>query len=372
VKSLAPLIVTGGLPPDIGGSATYADFLVRGLPTRGIQPGVLNFADLLAHPTGVRHLILLRRILSTGARHDTVFALDPVSTGLPSLLAARAIRRRFILRVGGDFAWEQATERFGVSATLDQFQGDHWGLRPDLLAWIQRFVARSADLVITPSQYMRGVVRHWGVAERKVAVVANGVEPSGDDLTRPQARLALGMDGPLVVSMGRLVRFKGFAALIRAIADLQPARPGLRLLLIGGGPRADELASQVTSLGLHDRVELTGVMSRRQVQIHLRAADVFVLNSAGEGQSHALLEAMAAETPVVASRVPGNLELIEHGESGLLVACNDRHALVQAIDRLLTDRALAGSLARAGRRIADRHTIRKTVDGTLLALAGVQ
>lgn len=366
-----PLIATGVYPPDIGGPATYASALMRELPARGVEPTVMLFSSFMRYPRGLRHMLFTRRMIAARGDYDLLFALDPVSSGLPAYLASKRLGKPLLLRVGGDFAWEQATERFGVDVDLDHFLKSRWGPRIGLLVWLERFVARSAALVIAPNRYLANVLQRWGVEPERIVVVPNGVTPVEAAASREQARAALGVDGRLIVSMGRLMRFKGFGEVIQAFAALTQAFQDVGLHVIGSGPRRDELASRIGALNLKGRVQLTGPVPRAKSMMFLRAADVFVLNSATEGQSHTILEAMALGTPVVTTSVGGNLELIEHGRSGWLVAHDDRQALVEAMSALLGDKELAARIAAEAKRTVEPYSVERMVEGTLSALEGV-
>jgi glycosyltransferase involved in cell wall biosynthesis len=134
-----------------------------------------------------------------------------------------------------------------------------------------------------------------------------------------------------VGSIGRLVREKNYPLLIRAVAGI----PGAELVLVGDGPM---------------RVQLTGAQllgARSDIPELLASFDVFVLSSSTEGMSIALLEAMAAGCPIVVTAVGGNIELIQHEVTGLVVPPDNELALRSAIQRLLTDRTLAARLGAA-------------------------
>ncbi len=105
------LIATPLYPPDVGGPATYAKILEETLPSRGIAVTVVSFGSVRHLPSGVRHLRYFLNVLSVARKADIVLALDPVSVGLPALLAVRLLRKRFAVKVVGDFAWEQYMQR---------------------------------------------------------------------------------------------------------------------------------------------------------------------------------------------------------------------------------------------------------------------
>jgi glycosyltransferase involved in cell wall biosynthesis len=173
-----------------------------------------------------------------------------------------------------------------------------------------------------PSNYLKGVLVAWRVPSEKIEVIYNSVElselvPLGDHPT-----------GFLVVSSGRRVPWKGFEALERVVARQK-------------------------SWQLH----IASSVSREETLGWVKGADVFVLNSTYEGLSHALIEAMMLGTPIIATRVGGNSELIEDGVTGLLVAPGDDDALFAALKNVEQDAAAArGRAAAAQARIAKFST----------------
>jgi glycosyltransferase involved in cell wall biosynthesis len=362
------LIATGIYPPDIGGPATYAKALVEGLPHQGVEPSLLVFSPLLRYPRGLRHVLFLRQILTSGRGADVLMALDAVSVGLPALAAAWVLRKPLVLRLGGDFAWEQAVERFGVDQDLDGFLASRHGGRVRLLERAERFTARRAARVIVPDRTMRRVAEEWGVPGERIVEVGNVVDLPELPASREAARSALGVEGRLIVSMGRLLRLKGFDGLIEAVGALRPDFPDLRLAIVGSGPQHRWLAEQVREAGLGEAVMLLGSLPREKALSYVRAADLFALNSASEGESHSILEAMAVGTPVIATRAGGNVHLIEHGRNGWLVSPRDRAELVEAIGVLLRDPARASRLAQAARLPAERFDTSRMVRSTMAVL----
>jgi glycosyltransferase involved in cell wall biosynthesis len=145
---------------------------------------------------------------------------------------------------------------------------------------------------------------------------------------------------------------KDQAGLIRAFAVASAQRPSV-LLIVGDGPLRVELEALGRGLGLDDRVRLLG--DRQDVAQILRALDCFVLPSVGEGISNAILEAMATALPVVATRVGGNVELVEDGETGLLVEVGQPEALVRALECYLGDAGIARKHGAAARARVERE-----------------
>ncbi len=156
---------------------------------------------------------------------------------------------------------------------------------------------------------------------------------------------------PRLIAVGRLKAPKDFLTLIRALAAL-PA-DAFEALIVGDGPDRAEVEAEVRRLGLEGRVQLAG--ERSDVLELLAASDVFVLSSRSEGLPVSVLEAMAAELPVVASDVGGLSELVVDGETGVLVPPGDASGLADALGRLVVDRELRRKLGAAGRARADEH-----------------
>ena len=365
------LVTAGIFPPDIGGPATYAQTLLASRPLEGIELTLLNFSSLLRIPRGLRHLWFLVQVLIHGRKADVFLALDPVSVGLPTLFAAWILGRPFVLRIGGDYAWEQSVERLGVEDDLNRFLDSRYGWRVELLKGIERMVARRAARVIVTDRYMQGVLEKWKVRPDKVVIITNAFDVSGIRVTRDEARRMLHLRGPLVVSMGRLLRWKGFAKLIDVVASLRSDFPDVSLAIVGSGPQAGDLANSVKEADLDQTVLLPGGLPHDRALLYLKAADVFVLNSAGEGMSHSILEAMALGTPVVATRAGGNPDLIEHGKSGWLVAPHDEADLRSAIRELLKDPERAALLASGASQSLGRFDKGRMVRETISVLRSV-
>jgi glycosyltransferase involved in cell wall biosynthesis len=153
--------------------------------------------------------------------------------------------------------------------------------------------------------------------------------------------------------VGRLDHWgKGHKELFTAMAQIRERHP-VHALIVGGGRRAGEVRQLAESLGLAGEVHFLG--QRQDVPDLLNAMDIFVLPSYSEGVSLALLEAMAAGKPVIATAVGGLPEVVEHEKTGLLIPPRDAGALAAALTRLLADPAWARQLAEHARRHVREH-----------------
>jgi len=171
-----------------------------------------------------------------------------------------------------------------------------------------------------------------------------------------------------IVSVARCVPKKGLRVLLDALA-LLPVDLPWRHVHVGGGPLRDELLARATSLGLAERSQWLGALPQLAVLQVLRGGDLFCLpariaeDGDRDGLPNVLMEAMGVGLPVVASRVGAIAELVEDGRTGLLIEPDDAPALARAIERLLLNEALRGSLARAGRAlVTDRFSETRGLD----------
>jgi glycosyltransferase involved in cell wall biosynthesis len=177
------------------------------------------------------------------------------------------------------------------------------------------------------------------------------VIPNAPDVTVPQPAPISGRHR-LILFLGHLYREKGVYELLDAFAQLRPARPGLRLVIAGEGSEAHGLRLHANRLGLSAAVELPGWVGPDAKAEMLAQATCLVLPSHTEGLPLALLEAMLAGVPVVATSVGGVPEIVEDGRDALLVEPHDPGALAAAIGRVLDDPELATQLSEAARRHA--------------------
>lgn len=197
-----------------------------------------------------------------------------------------------------------------------------------------------------------GVVgRHYqkqvGVKASKIEVIYNAVSMPDPPLPEQcgPARAALGLpaDAFVLGTLGRLHEQKGHSTLLRALASLAQTIPNVALFVAGTGPLRESLEAEAHRLGIAERVHFLGV--RRDRETLFAAMDLFVLPSRWEGLSLALVEAMGAARPVVATSVGGNPEVVTEGKTGLLVPPDDAAALAGAIARLAASPSVRGRLA---------------------------
>lgn len=309
----------------VAGAPVYRIRLVGGYATRS-----------LSYTVGALYrLWKLRRYVDVLHAHNI---LSPATTAVLAKLLLRKPVVLKLLRGGplGDVA-ELRAKRFGRMR----------------MALITRLV----DRFICISEEIRSELSAAGAPAAKLAYIPNGVDLAtyapGTLAEREAARERLGipLDATVAIFTGRLVPAKGLRDLVIAWGTLAVQWPNAHLLIVGTGPEAEALRGcNVHALGARD-----------DISDLLRASDIFVLPSMGEGLSNALLEAMATGLACIGSDVGGTQELLQHVKNGLLVPYGDPVALARELTRLVGDPDLRQALgAEARRTIEQRYSLLNT------------
>lgn len=244
---------------------------------------------------------------------------------------------------------------------------------------VQRLACRLADAIVVNAGAIKQRLVDDGYAAERITVITNGINLARFDRRQEPGRLrrelGLPADAPLVAVFARLNPVKGIEYFLEAAASVSTRFPTARFLVVGEGrvmrdgvvvegPYQRELEAHAARLGLGERALFTGL--RLDVPELLAEVAVSVLPCVrNEGLSNSVLESMAAGVPVVATTVGGNPEVIEDGNTGLLVPPRDAGALARAICAILEDGELAGRLRGTARqRVADRFSVEQMVRRT--------
>ena len=254
-----------------------------------------------------------------------------------------------------------AARRAGVPA-IHTFHGIHarypvGGARAYLM--LERGLARITEAIVHVSESQALEAAALGLAPAgRTHVIVNGIDArcvAAAAMTRAAARETLRLE-PDALVLGTVARFdpvKALDSLLRAFALASAPHPAARLVIVGDGPEAPRLRALAVTLGIEARVRMSGFIT--DASRLLPALDLYVSASRKEGLPLALLEAMACALPVAATRVPGHVDVVEEGVTGLLAAPDDHRDLGRAMHDLLTEPARRSVMGQAGqRRVEDR------------------
>jgi teichuronic acid biosynthesis glycosyltransferase TuaC len=286
----------------------------------------------------------LRRLLAEGGRFEAIDAHYLYPDGVAAV------------RLGAEFGLPVVLTARGSDVT--QFP-DHPRPRRLILDALAR-----AGAVITVSAGLRDALIGLGADGGKITVLRNGVDTGVfRPLEREPARAALGVGGTVLISVGGLIERKRHHLTIEALRLLE----GASLLIAGEGPERARLAGLADRLGLGGRVRLVGAVPHAELARYYSAADFSVLASSREGWANVLLESMACGTPVVASDIPGNPEVVGERAAGLIVGANTPAGIAAAVRDLMADPPARA----ATRTYAERFGWEETSRGQLEVFRGV-
>lgn len=322
------LLATGIYPPDAGGPATYTRALARALASQGHSVAVVAYGDQASEEsysverisrnqsTFFRYWKFMLAVWRRAKEVDVVYLQGPVSEGLPGTLGAILAGKPTVMKVVGDYAWESYMLDSIVGATL-RGRPDHAELldeflthaHPGKIGWverIERWTAKRAKRIITPSHYLKDVVQKWGIPENRIDVIYNGIEPLDQGRNREEARDAFGIkDKRVLLTVVRAVPWKGGDFIINLLPDLPS---DVIFAVAGDGPSLNFWKSEAERLHVSDRVRFLGRLERLELAEWYRAADLFILATGYEGFSHVAVEAGMMGLPMYLSDKGGNTE----------------------------------------------------------------
>jgi glycosyltransferase involved in cell wall biosynthesis len=333
----------------VGGSEIFALTVASHLDPRKFRSTLcaLDLGGALeeeAHRLGIPHVVLYRRPGITLGLIGKLYQLfrrsrvDVVHTHhfnqfLYSVIGARLLGARVIYTEHCVEAFEKRSVRIAT-----------------------RLLSRLCYKVVAiGSEVARVLEEEVGVPAHKLEVIRAGIDVAAFNQPRAEARRTLGLQDTdrIAVTVARLAPEKNQRLLVGAFADVVKRFPAARLLIAGEGSEEAAIRAEVARLGLTQRVELLG--RRRDIPRILAAADVFVLSSDHEGLPLAVLEAMAAARPVVATRIGELSAVVRDGETGRLVQPRDREALATALAEMLNDPRLASEMGARARQLVQGH-----------------
>lgn len=237
--------------------------------------------------------------------------------------------------------------------------------KPSWKIWLDRSTIWLADLNISNSKEGCKELLSYGIPSKKIIYIPNGKDifPFEAKLPKGEAkkRLGFGKEDILLGCVSRLFESKGQEYLVRAMPHILRKNPRAKAVFIGGGNMLSYLESISKELGVSDNIVFLG--ERRDLPEVLRAFDMFIFPSLREGMPGALMEAMAAGLPIVATHIVGVDELIQDEENGLLVTPANSKEIADCVLRLLQDSKLSSRLGENARKtIENDFTVEKMAE----------
>jgi len=381
------LIISGMFLPIFGGPASLLANLIPVLMKEGYQITVLTYGDVKDEfPYKVvrisqkgnkflRIFNLVKTAVLLAFKNNQIYALDTYWPGLAALIAAKVSGRRLIARFTGDSAWETAQNSGLTGDDIAVFQKKYLGPKIALMKRCRTALLKSCQIIITDCHFLGRLLESFGVKKDRIRVVHNSVEylPRPSDFNKENFKKENGLKEKVILSVCRLVPWKGVDKVMEVLPDLKKEFPEISLIVIGSGPEYEKLKERGEELkkkyGLD--VRLLGGLERSELAPWYLSADAYVLNTNYEGIAHTLVEALYFGTPVATTDAGGNPEIIIDGYNGLVFEYNNLDEIRGGLKKLLSDKELVKKLkSNTQKKLAEDFLWEKVVETNLKALAG--
>ncbi len=262
------------------------------------------------------------RVWSVAKRADVIFTHNFPSIGLTILFVSMFLKKKLIVKLTSDYAWEAAINSGKTFLLINDFQNSDKRGKIARLQRLQVNLCKRADTIIVPSIFLADIVSNWGIESEKIRVVPDAIDVQAVEISKEEARKKINIAGNLLVSAGQLTPWRGFRMLIKIMPQLLEINQFFRLIIIGDGSERKKLQSMIRNMGLDKKVYLADGKNNEELAVYMAAADIFILNTGYEGFSHQVLEAMSAGVPLITTAVGGNLEVVRQGKNGFVVKYN--------------------------------------------------
>ncbi len=311
-KKVKILLTTGIFPPDIGGPATYAAALRDELPKRGFEVKVVTYGDsqtaeednvyIISRKQNIlfRYWKFFRQTWKLAGWADVVYAFDIMSSGLPAVLAARLRGRKPVIRIGGDYLWENAVLGGRTDQPLkNYYQAAKIG-REEIMIRLNAAVMRGATRLVFTTAWLKDLyVEYYGINPEKTEIIDNpfpSVNPPPFDKEFPATKK--------ILYAGRLLKLKNLKRAMDAVSRIR----GATMDIIGDGPERGALLARVKERGLEDTVRIRPGLAHGDLMEEISRCRLFIIPSLSEVSPNLALECVKLGKPVIVTRECGLYE----------------------------------------------------------------
>jgi len=317
------LITVGIFPPDIGGPASFVPKIAELYSNSGHDVTVVCLTNrkqtdnlkfkvvriLRNQNLLIRWMKTVSQIIRQGYNADLIFVNGLT---MESYIANIFTRKKLIRKIVGDWAWERGMNKKIINESFDEFQNNKHNLHLEIAKFSRGWTATKADLIITPSNHLKNVVKGWGVKENRIKVIYNGTKLKN----KPDPIDDQPNDYFKFITVGRLAPWKNIDIIIEALSDYKKANQNFIFYIVGSGPEEIKLKKLVNDLDLENFVTFTGQLQKDDLNYYLQKSDIYIQASSYEGLPHVILEAMSHNLSIISTPIGGTNEVIQDGKNG--------------------------------------------------------
>lgn len=286
MNNMRLLIATGIFPPDIGGPAEYAKNLFEEFSAQGYKVKVLTYKIEKKLPIIIRHIFYFLKIIFYIYKVDLIIALDTFSVGLPAVLAAKIFNKKIIVRVGGDFLWENYVETTGNLITLSDFYGNipDLSLKQKIIFYFSGFVFRNCARLVFSTEWQKIIMeKNYNLDNKKSLIIENFY---GDKLANFEPK------EKNFIFAGRMIKLKNLEMLKSAFSEAFKENKNIKLEIISG-------------------------ISQEELMERIRRCYAVILPSLSEVSPNFILDAIRADKPFILTKETGFQDKL--GRAGIFI-----------------------------------------------------
>lgn len=300
------LLATPIYPPEIGGPAQYVKNLAERLKKEGIETQIVSYNNLRKIPQPLRFLVYFSFLFRETKNHQLIYAFNIIGCGLPSYLCAKLFRKKFIIRLGGDFLWERAVESGRTKKTLKEFYETPKNIKEKFWILLIKKILNGADRIIFTSNFQRGIYeRHFKIPKEKTMIISNPFPHPNFKETwagKPVSRYQ-------VLYAGRLIKLKNLDALIEIFSEIiKKTNLPLTLKIVGQGPERKNLECKIRDLELKNKVFIEKSLPHGELLREIQKSYFCILPSLSEISPNFALECIKLGKQILLTRETGIFE----------------------------------------------------------------
>jgi glycosyltransferase involved in cell wall biosynthesis len=325
------ILATPIFPPDIGGPAQYVKNLAEGLSKKGFEAEIFSYQKLKNIPQPFRFFVYLTRVFKKAKDCDIIFAFNLVSCGIPAYLAAKIRRKKFLIRIGGDFLWERAIEQGRTKKPLREYYQESKTLKEKFWLKLIKIVLNGVDRIVFTGNFQKEIYqKQFSFKKENVVIIPNPFPQTGTINNQ------LSVIKYQILYAGRLIKLKNLDILLEAFNKvLAQSNKNLTLKIIGQGPEEKSLKIQSAKLKIKDRVIFEKPISHQNLLKEIQKSYLCVLPSLTEISPNFALECLALRKPILLTKETGYYEIFK--ENIIFIEPKNENDLSRKIIALLDD-----------------------------------
>ena len=293
---LKVLVAAGIYPPDAGGPAMHAKKHYEEFPRFGIETALVALSYYRKYSQWIRHLFFLFALLSKALKTHVIYAHDAWGVGFPAWFVARITSNKFILRIGGDMAWERQADSNKTESSLNEWyrEGFH---KNNYFFYLTRFVLKRADLIIVSTSLLSDLYgNYYGVDPKKIKIIYNPISSIES--------VAISTEENIIFA-SRLVAYKNLNFVLKTLSNIFLSHPTLKFIIMGDGPEKQKLSDLAKNLNIQDQIIFKGIVSQAEVLEETKKCLFTLAPALTEFNPNYLLQGISLNKPFLISAENG-------------------------------------------------------------------